>query len=259
MALEIVNILDESLSRESCTATVRYKCLSAERYTVANALIGGYSMLGLWTPPASYPYSWNLTVKDVKIKSVGEVFGSPGYVFLDVSYETPKPEDQEQNPADPVDLFTVSVSVSAEGVTIPNGDFKWADNNEPLTDEDIALQKWIPAIEVNLKCGRMLKLKTSTCASKAGKINSANFKIPNDDTFGAETVLFLTASGEQKKTSEGFDFASRDLKFMIRPDGWNKLWRPATSGYVGGGAAGAWVATAPPIYESTTFTDLFTG
>jgi len=258
LALELINILDENISRESCSATIRYKCLDSERYTVANALIGGFSLLGVWTPPASYPYSWNLRVKDVKVKPVGEVFGSPGYVYLDVTYETPKPEEQENNGADPEDLFTVSVSVSCEGVALPKGDFKWADNNEPLTDEDIAIQKWLPCIEVSLKCGRMVKLKTSTCASLAGKINSATFKIPNDDSFGVGQVLFLTMNGEQKKTSEGFDYASRDLKFMIRPDGWNKLWRPAT-GYVGGGAPGAWVATTPPIYESASFTNLFTG
>ena len=101
-----------------------------------------------------------------------------------------------------------------------------------------------------MKCGRMQKLKTDTISGLAGKVNESNFTIPNDDTFLPETVLFLTSNGEQKKTTEGYDFSTRDLKFMIKKTGWNKLYRTYNQ---------SWETVSPRIYDLGNFSPLFTG
>ena len=266
MALEVVNILSETEK----SAELRYVCLVSERAAVKFALTGGVQSVGgslQNIAPAPYPYNatagTNFVCQSVKFSGMGEVFGSPPKIFVDVTFAPPT-KDQEEDDGDPWDLFSVSLSVAAEGVQIPKQNYTIDDvsagdkNGETLTEEEMSIQKWISSIELTLSSDRMQTFKASTMCDKIAKVNSSTFTIPspNDSAsekqFAAGTVLFLGYSADQKTSSDGYDYATRSLVFNIKKNGGkghNAIWLPS---------AAAFVTVDPPIYESTSFDDLFT-
>lgn len=258
-----INVLSETEK----SAELRGKCLVSERGIIKLLLTGGMRMVGGELEPqapAAYPYNvsggLNLVVKGVKVSPVGETWGSPAYCYLDVSYGPPKPE--EETSADPMDLFQVSIQIAAEGLKLPEEGLVWgsgASNSDiqgnPLEEgEDTAPMLWIPTVEISFKNERLKKLKSLTIAQKASHTNSAVFTIPNDDTFPIDCVLFVGCSGEQKRTEEGYKYASRDLKFHARAVSWNKQWCPKTGQF-----EPIQCADGSPLYAQTSFADLFTG
>ena len=266
MSLEVVNILSESEK----SAELRYICLVSERAAVKFALTGGIQSVGgslQNIAPAAYPYNLesgsNFVCQSVKFSGVGEVWGTPPKIFLDATFGPPR-KDQEEDDGDPWDLFSVSVSVAAEAIRIPKANYTIDDESagdkdgETLSEEEIEILKWLPTVELTLSSDRMQNFKLDTMADKIAHVNSSTFTVPspNDEDserqFAAGTVLFLGMSGDGKMTSDGYDYTTRSLVFQIRKNGgkgWNSIWLPD---------AEAFVTIDPPIYESTSFDDLFT-
>lgn len=224
--LEFIKVLSESTT--SCERL--YMCGLSERFTYMNAFTGGYTIndgnLELRLP-SPYPDGGPWVVKDVKISAVGEVFGSPPLVYLTVSYGIPKAGDkQEDEEQEPIDLYSVSASVSAEALKIPSKRLKYSGESEAMKDEDDAgVFIYIPSIELGVSSDKCKGMNLSAAKSLVGKVNNSIFRVRDGGglvSWSPECVLYMGESASTTYTSEGFDVASQDHKFLARDRSWNQ-------------------------------------
>lgn len=248
MALEIIAVQDETYDRDGGSATLLCRCLWSERVAVCYALTGGYTRVGgsmEFVAPSSYPYNSSLVVNNVSIEPEGDLSKHTAqHARLTIQYGVPDYPDEE-------DLFTTSISVSAEGIALPKENFTWSSgskNGEQLSDSDAEVSKWIPFVSITMSSPWLPRLDAEKMGEKMNHVNSGSFAIPNDDTLDAGTILFLGANNDQTRSTDGYQMASRSLEFAYRKDGWNKIWSPEDNDFE---------SLTPDIYESTTFDELF--
>ena len=189
-----------------------------------------------------------LSDKITPLNYANSATGSTRLVQHTCMFGVPRPEDSSSQ--DSIDWFTCEIQVGGQGVTVPNQNYRWASNNQPLSSKDVEVQAIIPEIELTLKCERMLKLGVYKMASLIGTTNNSPFTVPNDDTLPTGSMLFLGDNGSQKFTSEGYQYATRSLKFAVRLDGWNKIFNPDT---------GQLEAITPSPFSSADHSPLFVG
>lgn len=269
MALTLIDILDESLT----SATEKYMCPYSERSTYMYSFYGGLNIneeSGELEPayPAKYTRNslLNLVVKSVKVEKPGSVFytATQDNIFLIVEYGAPKPGDEDdsedpENP-DPEDLFEVSIDVAGEHITLPKGNVVWGSGvtypniaGDPIGEEESESYKLVPTIECTFSYPKAKKLMVATMSGLVGKVNTGAFKIPHDtSSFAAGKVLFVGSQSKQKKTTAGWQYADRQLKFHIREPGWN---------YLFSAKVGNWqkivCKNGDPPFASGSFTPLF--
>jgi hypothetical protein len=214
-------------------------CGFEERFAAMNNLTGGWKMVE-GNPelrlPSPYPYGGPWVVKDVKISPIGEVFGSPPYVYLDVSFGFPKngekqQEDEEQ--AEPIDLYTVSANVSAEALKIPYKKITYSDGDTgsgytgyetTLTEDDAEYFVYLPQIELSVSSDKCRGMNLAVAKSLVGKVNNAPFRVRDGGgmaTWAPECVLYMGLSGNTSYTTEGFAKATQDHKFLCKDHSWN--------------------------------------
>lgn len=251
MALEFIQVLSEKASRENPSAKVRYRCAWGERWFIAQAFCGGL-LYGtgspIYTPPLSYSANPGLKVQDIDITWCGDFPDVGEHAWLDISYGL---EKQQNNSGKPQDLAEISVTLSAEGIVLPKTSYSWTSgpkDGQALTDEDVNINKFLPFIEVGFKFKYKPKLGLSTAADLVSKVNQDSFQVTPDDVFDPGTVVYLGLGGNQSITSDGGDQWSKDHKFAIRMDGWNKLFCADS---------GQFETVDPPLYEDGDLDSLF--
>lgn len=259
MSIDSINFSSEGGTSEST-----WVCGWDEAPALCCNLAGGIvSVLGSPTRiyPTACPYFSGMVVKDVKIKPLGDFKSTSGYnqAEVKVSYGSPKAEDK--SPTNPIDLFSISVQVAAEALSIKGSEYKWAVpvgnppvSNKPVSEGELLTHKWIPQIELTLKCETMFRLfKLDKMRDLCSKINAGTLTTPEGTTFAAETVLFQGVQMEQKYTNQGFQYIPRSLKFLIRKQSWNKFWCEEYGD-------GTWQYVNPRPYDTdaNNFSDLLT-
>jgi hypothetical protein len=269
MPLELISIDSITFDSEGGQSESTYICGWDEATGLTQNLSGGIVfVMGVPTPiyPTACPYYSGMVCKSVKIVPLGDYrTGNPyGYEKAEVkiTWGTPKPEDS--SPPNPVDIFSIDVSVATEAMSIKGTEYKWAvgigspsEYNVPVSEGELLMQKWIPTIELNLKCESMFrKMKLDTMRDLVGKVNSSTLTMPPPEStqFAAETVLFNGVQMETKFTSQGIKYVPRSLKFLIRQQSWNKFWCEEQVGSV----TGSWQEVTPHPYETASFNPLFT-
>lgn len=225
--------------------------------TTTNLLLGNFSINGQVISrgyPMTCPFWYPLVVKSVKVKPITFDTDTYARAELTVSFGVPKADEKEPPEESPYDMFDVTINTSAEAVSIPGKAYKWVSNNKPLGDNDIMLQKWIPTIEVTFKSERFMHLDVGTMATAVAHVNSGTFYIPGEtSSFGSGQVLFLGAGSTQKWTSVNYNntslrYAPRDLKFQIKPSGWNYFFDTDSQ---------LFKEVTPHPYDSASFSTLF--
>lgn len=230
MGLEFITVLNESTT----SPEVRFMCGLGERFACMNQLTGGWKIKDgnmELTAPAPYPCGGPWVVKDVKISPIGEVFGSPPLVYLDVSYGFPKTGDkQQEEQQEAIERYSISASVSCEGLKIPNKKLKYLGESETLKDEDdAAVFVFISQIELSVKSDKCRGMNLSLAQNMAGHVNNSIFRVRDGGgmvQWMPECVLYMGLNGDTKfMTGEDnayFDAATQDHKFLCRTVSWNK-------------------------------------
>lgn len=241
----------------------------------AYEMVGGYKMVGgvlqrLFPQPC--PYFTGLVCKTAKVSPVGDwnpVSGGYYQAWITATYGVPRADDTLQ--ANPIDYFTIKTSVSAEAMSIPGKCYKWAVSvgnpavaNVAINEGELLTQKWMANTEITMASTFFEKLQLDVFREKVGKVNSGVMVDPEGIYYPAETVLFVGVQQERKLTPEGYAYAPRELKFLVRDNidtvtsiggkGWNHFW---CEKYVAGYGEGSWQEVTPKPYETTDFDDLF--
>lgn len=229
-------------------------CNFEERFTAMNTFTGGYNIKdGSLEPrlPSPYPYGGPWVCSSVKLSPVGEIYGSPPLVYVDVSYGIPKAGDKEQEDqedSEAIDLYTVSANVSAEALKIPAKKLKYAssgggggydgDGNpsstSTLSEDDAEFFIYLPQIELSVKSDKCRGMNLSVAQSLVGKVNDSTFRVRDGGgmaSWAAGQVLYMGLSGSTSYTSEGFDVASQDHKFLCKTHSWNQHYNAKTGNW----------------------------
>lgn len=252
MALSNRSIINGVVTREQTTATETWLCDWSEVITQALAFVGGYQGTPpVWVPPASFTELPGLKAEKCTFVPFGNVSdpdtGTYKTAMLTVDYGVLKPSEENN---DPNQIYETEISFGGEGLQIPgSANYKWnsGPNSGQALPPDVYATKIIPSMEITCKYRYRPTLPVTTINSCQGQINSSSMSI-GGQTFSAGTVLFNGCGSTPGQSTDGTNGWSRELKFLVRPDGWNYLWDPKSA---------AFQTLTPNLYQSTNLMSLF--
>jgi hypothetical protein len=108
-------------------------------------------------------------------------------------------------------IFTHSMSIGGEFMTLPKGGIKWEGETTPITGDDVEAARIIPSIEHTLRWERVTKPPLNAFRYLMGTVNGESF-------LGAapETLLFTGANLERSTTTGGTKAYSLEMRFSER-------------------------------------------
>lgn len=254
----------------------------SDQKTFIKAMLGYTEWLGGVTLTRSLPeyhpdYFWMYASSCSLRKGIGKplagvngavTFDSPGgaagsgMCIIDVVYRAPEYEvmtDEQIQDTDPKEIarfVTRSESYATESVTVPGGGFKFTSDNVTIQEPSSKLfytkslkYTWhqVPTVGTGWLMPHTLQTNIETCL---GKVNAATFDTRYTT---AESVLFLGPEIRRTRMSNGDPAMDIDYNFLVRPAGWNLLWRA--------GSVNAFAAITPiggaKLYPTADLNSLF--
>lgn len=129
------------------------------------------------------------------------------------------------------DLISESIEPTAEFITQDYRKYRWTDENgDPLLEAE-APGKLVRGLTL---CRTMYEVPAlpATLLTECGKVNGSPYTSSLLGlTFATETLLFTPPFTRRTITTAGSDGFTVDLKFMYKPETWNKFWRSKTQQY----------------------------
>lgn len=239
--LDTFEIISEEVTRNSGTATIKALCSYDDRLDIANKLLGGLQNSdGDWsyTDPSQYPFGFdgdNICANQVTIVPVGDRDDNGMYVQAELTISYGPYLFMQYDESTPITICSVTTNCSAEQLPMPIGSYQWEDGTL-VNDDDFKPSLVFPYVELKVVVQYTAEPLISDCEDLLGQVNQDDLTLPNpngdDDTFSANTVLFLGVTPSMIINSQGYLCYTRELTFGIRDNdshGWNGLWNPATA------------------------------
>lgn len=218
---EEYNTVRESWNLDSVTAEVTLRCAWANRHLLIADLIGNQRSWphgGFASPPKAS--SASLVAWDTAYTSVGQ-----SITYVDALVKVRYTHDAE-------DLISESIEPTADFITLDWKRFRWgAANGDALTEAEAPgkLRRGLSLVRTLYKVAPPLSTKLLT---EIGKCNDAQYvSALLGLTFDEETLLFCPPHLTRTIRTDGSDGFNLTMKFMYKPEGWNKFWRAKNQAY----------------------------
>lgn len=228
-----------SVSRDDSSATETRIIPWADAAAYAQTVTGGYITLNgirVFRIPAQH-HTLLLFCNDCRVEPFN--YDADGQDWLDAKatltygiLDQPQGDDDTQ-------VGDVSIEVQGEEMVLPKANFT-VDGDE-LGDDDINPVKVIPVISLKITYHSQPTISPTAWINYVGKVNSSSF-----EGYPAETVMFQNPSASRTITTDGNDSYDYTYTFVVRPQGWNKIYRPGDG----------WVELDPPMYETANLYDI---
>ena len=227
--------VSERINEQGPSATMRFKCLWEERYTLAQGLLGQWTGKApgsiVYTGPYQYPFSPNLICTNVSSiemhgKPIFDILGMPWLVkqYAIVTAEFTRPP---WSAAAEGGYFSISFRGSAQTLDIPETTFRFADGTPTLTPIGLV----VPQAEIAVKRFRMPFIPDAYVAQVLGCVNNAPFTI-GYNPYPAGTLLFAGINTDTEADVLGNITYTVEYIFIFNPVGWQNAIHPnRTTGF----------------------------
>jgi len=231
-----------SLSNEDGQGTRILDCAWTDRFTLAEALLGTYLVVGgiliSYSYPDTFPGYPTLVANNVAIAGLGEQSESVGvteypYARLTITYKPVEWEDGDEE--EERVLSTEQYDFSVEFMEVPGFSYEWEGGTD---DGKVIPQKigmLVPMIDHTITRHNLDNLPKAEISARLGATN--------DDTFlgvGAGMIIFAGASAQRKITTRGTKPYELTMVFKERPEVWNTMWNQTDR---------VWQSIDPNLYE----------
>jgi len=215
-----------------------------DTFTIAQQLKGGWQTIDgdyVYLGPAICFYIPTIVVRSVQINWEGK--GNRAQLMVQYG----KRDKQDTPGSEQID--EISVGVSVETITFPNGDYEWSGgdkNGKPLSANDVQPAIQVPNFAISLKRKGYAFLPLNELFSTVGRMNADTLL----GAFSPGTAIMLGAESDFKQTNEGNDQWDIAYKILVKPYGVDKFFDGTGFSQIqkkGGG---------PPLIESAAFSSL---
>ena len=223
VAHEEFSTVDESMTLDRWEASVTLRLPWADRHLAAADVLSnrrewphGGPTFGV--KPRANSVSW--VPDETRYAAAGQIIFYEDALFT-INYSS----------AEETDLVAESLEPSAEFITLDHREFRWSsDDGEPLLEAEAPgrLQRGLTIV-------RTLYHLTSiptVVATGIGKVNHATYTSGILGLiFQPETLLYTPPTISRTITTGGTKGWNLTVRFMYKPEGWNKFWRAKTNAF----------------------------
>jgi hypothetical protein len=202
-------------------ASVVLRCAWANRYLLVNDILGNQRQ---------WPYSGYGAVPRAASASVVPdetqyVQDGQGMQYIDALVTVGYSSDVEE------DLVAETIEPNAEFVTLDHKKFRWgAANGDPLLAAE-APGKLTRSLSITRQLFKLTSIPTTVLSSVGGVNNAVYNSALLGLSFPTETLLYTPPNMGRTITTAGSKGWNLTMKFMYKPDTWNKFWRAKTQAY----------------------------
>lgn len=213
--------ISEGVGTDEWTASVTLRCAWSNRWLLMADLVGNRR-------------SWPHTGGKLIARSASSVPAPTYYVqdgqaaayidaLVSVNYSSSGEEE---------DLVAESLEPTAEFLTLDYKRFRWgAANGDPLTEGE-APGKLLRSLALVRQLFKVESPLPGDLLTKIGYVNSSSYTSALLGlTFAKGTLLFQPPSLSRTITTDEVQAWNVTLKFMYKPETWNKYWRSKTQAY----------------------------
>lgn len=214
-------------SPPSASATVVLRCAWGDRWALIEDILGNLR---------SYPDEPLCVAKNVsgvKGVGVGQVDGQAQnyeHALVTVNYSTLTSQEKEEQEQEGVEIFTERLEPTAEFITLDHKLFQWGDSNDNAEDleEGEAPGKLQRGLAL-CRDWKNLRFPPPEILDLVGHCNEDGyFSRILGLYFEAETLLYVPPQMQRAIRTDEVEAFSAGMKFMFKPQGWNKFWRAKT-------------------------------
>jgi hypothetical protein len=223
---EVQGSIREDFGEEDITCSVTLQCAWDIRHAVVEDIVGNYMLWPHMLGFARAPYAQTAGI--VPLDSKGVTSGqSITYedALITVNYGFGDGEDPE-------DLFSESLEPTAEFITLDYKKFSWINDTDDGPGDALlegeAPGKLLRGMNLVRTVFKVTSLPPAllTCF---GCVNAATYVSGVlGFTFNEETLLYNPPTTDRTINTAGTDGWNIQLRFGIKPEGWNKFWRSKT-------------------------------
>lgn len=136
---------------------------------------------------------------------------------------------REDNGSGGFNIFSESLEPSAEFLTLSPAKFRWTNSSGPKLRPEEAPGKLIVGYDYVQTRYQMASIPVEVINPGPGVVNNAAITAQLLGlTFPIETVLYQNSQPQRTISTSGVTRWTIPSRFSIRPNGWNKFWRPST-------------------------------
>lgn len=220
------------------TASVKLRCLYADRFTLADDLVNN----GVW------PDFTGAKVKTIAMEPDFAKYTTSGqecvyeHTLLTINYSS----------REDADVISESIEPTAEFRLLDHRLFRWSSGTGALLNEKEAPGQIIRGLNLVRTLYRQSSVPASILTLPGKCSNAIYTSSLLGLTFAAETLLFMPGSITRQIKLSGSPGFNVTVKMSYKPSGWNKFWRQSTGTYESIYAAGG--AEYKP-YPPASFSD----
>lgn len=240
---EIHGSAEENVSRvDGVSASVALMCDWSIRHDVIADLLPGGTSRTYW-PYGGYvaqPFAVRVGCKpfETYFTRNGQAI-TYQTAILTVQYE--KRPDTE-----PEELISESIEPTAEFLTLDHKRFTWTDADGDALEENEAPGRLVRGLTLSRTYHKVEPPLNTLLLTAIGHVNVAGYTSSLLGlTFAAETLMYCPPTMDRTITTEGSDGFNINVKFMYKPETWNKFWRTKTQLY-----APIWDTEAAQVYKN---------
>lgn len=219
-------------------ATVKYKCYSADRYSMAQQLLGKWTGTApsnlLYIGPFEYPPSPNLlctSIDSIEMhgKPIPDPFAGLPYLAKEFSIVTATFTRPTWEAATSGGYFEIIFGGSGQFYTVSETCYHFSNDNTPTP---VPVGILLGAAQITVNRFRMPFVPDQVAMPLAGSINNAPFQIGNN-VYATGTLLFQPGQSRTESDPLGNLTYQFSYNFYFRSQDWNKEFHPnGTSGWI---------------------------